>query len=77
MRVAASRSKSAGCQCKGPVGTVITLEIRRLHGLAVEGLFSGCVLLVPKRDQNSIGRDVGHVEKGFLPPQMVQGGLVL
>ena len=52
-------------------------DLRKLQGLAVEGLFPGHGLMTLKDGQKHIDRAIEQVKKGFLPPQVGQGGLVL
>ena len=52
-------------------------DLGKLQGLAVDGLFPGHGLLTLQGGQKHIDRAIEFSKKGFLPPQVGQGGLVL
>jgi len=52
-------------------------DLKKLQGLAVEGLFPGHGLITLKNGQHHIDRAIELMKRGFLPPQVGQGGLVL
>lgn len=52
-------------------------DLSKLQGMAVEGLFPGHGLVTLRGGQKHIDRAIELSKKGFLPPQVGQGGLVL
>jgi len=52
-------------------------DLWKLQGLDVEGLFPGHGLMTLREGQKHIDRAIEFAKKGFLPPQVGQGGLVL
>lgn len=52
-------------------------DLGKLQSLSIEGLFPGHGLMTLKEGQKHINRAIELMKKGFLPPQVGQGGLVL
>ena len=52
-------------------------DLPKLQGLAIDGLFPGHGLMTLKDGQKHLDRAIKLTQKGFLPPQVGQGGLVL